>query len=203
MEQKIAKVISVVFHPLLIPSYAMLLIINISNNHMNVLSSQSRYIALSIVLLTSFVLPAMVILLLLKMGVVKSLQMENQHERVLPLFLTAIFFYGTYYLLKQQPYYALFNFFMLGATLLVIISLLINYLSKISIHMVAQGGLFGALAGYSLALNHDFFLILFIVAFSAGLTGFARLRLNAHSEAEVYSGFGLGVLVMLGLFLFI
>lgn len=203
MEGKIAKFISVIFHPLLIPSYAMLLLINTRSHYMLILTEQSRYIAFLIVVLTSFILPAILIFLLLKMGVIKSLQMKNRHERILPLFLTAIFFYGTYYLLKQQPYFALFNFFMLGATLLVIISLLINYLTKISIHMVAQGGLFGALAGYTFAFNQNYAWLLYLVTLIAGLTGFARLKLKAHSEAEVYTGFGLGVLVMLGLFLFV
>jgi len=203
MENKIAKFISVIFHPLLIPSYAMLLIINMKNHYMLVLTDESRYIALLIVVLTSFVLPAIFILILKKMGMIKSLQMENRQERVFPLFMTAIFFYGTYYLLKQEPHFALFNFFMLGATLLVIISLLVNYLVKISIHMVAQGGLFGALTGYSFTLNQDYKQLLCLLVLIAGVTGFARLKLKAHNEAEVYSGFGLGVLVMLGLFLFV
>jgi hypothetical protein len=203
MEEKIAKIISVIFHPLLIPSYAMLIMINAKNHYMLVLPIESRYIALLIVALSSFILPSIFIFILLKTGIIKSLQMENRHERVLPLFLAAIFFYGTYYLLKQEPHFALFNFFMLGATLLVIISLLINYLVKISIHMVAQGGLFGALTGYAITFGQNNMLLIFLIVFVAGIIGFARLKLNAHTEAEVYSGFGLGVLVMLGLFLFV
>jgi hypothetical protein len=35
----------------------------------------------------------------------------------------------------------------------------------------------------------------------AGLTGFARLKLNTHTETEVYSGFVLGFVVMAGVFL--
>lgn len=203
MEEKIAKLISVIFHPLLIPSYAMLLLINTKNHYMLVLPLQNRYLVLLSVVLTSFILPAVFILILKKMGLVKSLQMESRHERVLPLFLTAIFFYGTYYLLKQEPHFALFNFFMLGATLLVIISLLINYMAKISIHMVAQGGIFGALAGYSLIFHQNYNLLIYLFVMTAGLTGFARLKLKAHTQTEVYTGFGLGVLVMLGLFLFV
>ena len=142
-------------------------------------------------------------LILLKMGTIKSLQMETKQERVLPLFLTAAFFYGTYFLLKQGPHYALFNIFMLGATLLVIISLLVNYLTKISIHMVAQGGLIGAFIGFSISYNQNHILLICLIAIIAGLTGFARLKLKAHSETQIYSGFGLGVLVMLSLFLFV
>ena len=92
---------------------------------------------------------------------------------------------------------------MLGATVLVLISLLINYLTKISIHMLAMGGLFGTFAGLAIGFHYDLRLLLFLLALAAGLTGFARLKLKAHTEAQVYTGFGLGVLVLMGLFLFV
>lgn len=203
MEEKIAKIISVIFHPLLIPTYAMLILINTKNHFILVLPLENRYLALLIVFLTSFLLPALFMLILLKLGTIKSLQMETKQERVLPLFLTAAFFYGTYYLLKQGPHFALFNIFMLGATLIVIVSLLINYLSKISIHMVALGGLLGAFTGFAISYNQSYLLLICLIILVAGLTGFARLKLKAHSEAQLYSGFGLGVLVMLSLFLIV
>lgn len=203
MEEKLAKIISVLFHPLLIPTYAMLILINTKNHFALALPLQNRYIALAIVFLTSFVLPVLIMLILRKMGTVKSLQMESKHERVVPLFITSILFYGTYYLLKQGPHFALFNIFMLGATLLVIMSLFINYATKISIHMVAQGGMLGAFTGFAITFNQDYLLMIIVLIIMAGLTGFARLKLKAHSEAQVYSGFGMGIVVMMGLFLFI
>lgn len=203
MEEKLAKFISILFHPLLIPSYAMLILINSKNNYTLALPLENRYIAFAIVFLASFVLPALIMFILVKMGTIKSIQMENRHERVLPLFLTAIFFYSTYYLLKQGPHFALFNIFMLGATLLVIISLLINYMTKISIHMVAQGGILGAFTGFAITLNQNYSWLIMWLIIIAGLTGFARLKLKAHTEAQVYGGFGLGIGVMLGLFLII
>lgn len=203
MEEKLAKLISILFHPLFIPTYAMLFLINTKTHFVLVLPIENRYMAVGIVFLTSFVLPALFMLILLKVGTIKSLQMESRYERVLPLLLVAIFFYATYYLLKQGPHFALFNIFMLGATLLVIISLLINYLTKISIHMVAQGGLFGAFTGFAISFNQNYTLLICAIAFIAGLTAYARLELKAHTEAQVYSGFGLGVLVMMSLFLII
>lgn len=203
MEEKLAKLISIIFHPLLVPTYAMLILINSNNHFAFVLPVENRYMALLIVFLTSFVLPALFMLILLKIGTIKSLHMETRQERVLPLVLVSAFFYGTYYLLKQGPHFALFNIFMLGATLLVIISLLINYVTKISIHMVAQGGLFGAFTGFAIAFHQNYVLLICLIALAAGLTAFARLKLKAHNEAQVYGGFGLGVLVMMSLFLFI
>ena len=203
MEERIAKVISIIFHPLLIPTYALALLLNINTHFTLVLPENYRYLTILFVFLTSFAMPALIMLILLKIGTIKSLQMETRQERVIPLFVVAVFFYATYFLIKQGPYFAFYNIFLLGATLLVIISLFINYFTKISIHMVALGGLFGTFVGFALTVNQDLYYLLSLIILVAGVTGFARLKLNAHSPAQVYGGFILGVLVMLSLFHFV
>lgn len=203
MEKTIARIISVIFHPLLAPTYALLLLINLKTNMAFVLPVEHNYITVLLVFLISFVMPSIIIFILYRFGYVKSLQMESRRERVLPLFTVSFFFYGTYYLLKQEPFYALFNIFMLGATLLAILSIFVNYFTKISIHMVAQGGLFGILTGFAIAYNQDYMNLLYLLVFIAGLTGFARLKRNAHTPGQVYGGYVMGVVVMMGLFLLI
>jgi len=203
MERKAAKVISIIFHPLLIPTYAMLLLIN-TNTHLTlVIPEKLRYIAVSLVFLTSFVLPLLIIFILLKVGKIKSLEMETRQERILPLLIVSVFFYLTYHLLKQGPYFMLFNIFMLGATLLVIISLFVNYFYKISIHMLALGGMFGTFAGFSITFNLDLSFLLYLIVFVSGIVGFARLKLDAHVPSQVYTGFALGTVFMLAMFLLV
>jgi len=203
MEKTIARIISVVFHPLLVPTYALLLLLNLKTNMAFVLPASHSYMIVLLVFLTSFVAPSLIGFTLFRLGIIQSLQMETRKERILPLFTVAMFFYGTYYLLKQEPFYALFNLFMLGSTLLVIISIFVNYFTKISLHMMAQGGLTGAFTGFTITYDQHYFIWLYLMIFVAGLTGFSRLKLNAHTPRQVYSGFGLGVLVMLGLFLLV
>jgi len=203
MEKTVARIISVIFHPLLVPTYALLIMINLKSSLLFVMPLGHQYMTVLTVFLISFVMPSLIIFILYKFGFVKSLHMETRQERILPLFTVSIFFYATYYLLKQESYYALFNIFMLGATLLAILSVLINYFTKISIHMVAQGGLFGTLAGFSIAYNQQFTGLLYLLVFIAGLTGFARLKLNAHTPGQVYGGYLLGFGLMMGLFLMI
>ena len=203
MEEKAAKIISIIFHPLLIPTYALLLLINANTHFTLTLPADYRYIIVSFVFLSSFALPTLVMLILLKMGKINSLEMKSRHERTLPLFIVAGFFYGTYYLLNQGPHLVLFNIFMLGATLLVIMSLLINYFTKISIHMVALGGMFGTFAGFAIAFQVELTFILYAILLVAGITGFARLKLKAHTQTQVYTGFAMGAIFMLGLFLFL
>lgn len=203
MERKAARIISVLFHPLLMPTYAALLLFNIPSHFNLSLPESYFYLVPAFVFTITFVLAAILMLIYLKMGIVTSLEMSKRKERVLPLITMAGIYYLTYYLLKQGPIPTLFNFFMLGTTMLVLISLLLNYIGKISIHMVAMGGIFGAFAGLAITFHYDLWLILLSIIIAAGLTGFARLKLKAHTEIQVYTGFGLGVLVMLGLFLLV
>jgi len=203
MEKTIARIISVIFHPLLVPTYALLILINLKTSLIFVMPLEHRYLTLLMVFLISFVMPSLIIFILYKLGFIKSLQMKTRQERVLPLFTVSVFFYATYYLLKQESYYALFNIFMLGTTLLAILSVLINYFTKISLHMVAQGCLLGTLAGFALGYNQQFTELLYLLVIIAGFTGFARLKLGAHNPGQVYGGYLMGFVLMMGLFLMI
>lgn len=202
METKIAKAISVVFHPLLIPTYAILLLYSSNLYFVLILPEKYKYFLLGFVFTTTFLMPAIMMFLLLKAKMIKSLHMENRYERVLPLIIVAGFFFGTYYVLRTTPQIAIINFFILGSTALVILSLLINYITKISIHMTAHGGLLGAFLGLGIIMNQNLNLYIYLIILIGGITAFARLKLKAHTQFQVYLGYLTGLLFMLGLFLF-
>ena len=109
-------------------------------------------------------------------------------------------FYGTYYLLKQTSITGMMALFMVGATMLVLIALMINYITKISLHMTAWGGMFGTFLGMAISFHYNLTSLLYIIIFVIGIIGTARLRLNAHTPAQVYSGFLLGTGVMVLMF---
>lgn len=202
-EKKLAQFISVLFHPLLIPTYVLLLMVQLQLHFVMMLTTQYQVLLLAIVLLSTCILPALIMLILLKLNVIETLQMESRQERVAPLIIMAVFFYGTHYLLRQLSYNNIFNLFMLGATILVLVSLLINYMTKISIHMVAQGGLVGTFIGFALRYHYEMSAMLYLLILVAGITAYARLRLNAHTQTQVYGGFLLGSLSMLLLYAYI
>ena len=85
---------------------------------------------------------------------------------------------------------------MLGATLLSIMSLVVNFYRKISLHMIGIGGFTGLFLG--LALNFGINLTIEVTAaiMLAGVIGFARLKSDSHDPAEIYSGFIMGALTM-------
>ncbi len=203
MEKQFAKILSVLFHPLLIPTYALLLLFSTNYYFVMVLPLQYKYLVLSFVFITTFVLPSIMMFILLRAKMINSLQMENSKERTLPLFIVSGFFFATYYFLREAPQSSIFNLFMLGATILVLLSLLINYITKISVHMVGLGGLFGAFTGLALTFSQDINHLIYLIILTAGFTGFARLKLKSHLPSQIYLGFLLGSIFMLSMFLFI
>jgi len=67
--------------------------------------------------------------------------------------------------------------------------------------MIAWGGLSGALIGLAFLFHLQPFLWIMLVLLFSGVTGYARLRINAHGSREIYMGYILGFVVMFSLFL--
>ena len=203
MTTKFARIISTVFHPLLVPTYALLLLMNFQTHSILAIPYSYRYVIVAFVFLATFVLPSILVFLLLKAGKIKSLEMQTQRERVLPMLIIAMAFYGTYFLLKQTSISSLITFFMVGSTMLVLIALLINYILKISLHMIAWGGFFGLLLGFAINFHYNLIVELFIMIFLVGIIATARLKLNAHNPLQIYLGFLIGTIGMFFLFFLI
>lgn len=129
--------------------------------------------------------------------------MPERQERVMPLMMVAAFFYLTYYLLKQSDQNTIITLFMIGATMLVLLCLIINYFTKISIHATSWGGFLGALLGFSLRFQVDLVVWILIVLFVSGMVGTARLLLRVHTPGQVYNGFILGIVSQMLLFYFV
>lgn len=202
MGSKTARFISIVFHPLLMPTYAILMLFNINSHYLHVLPFNYKLILLGFVSLFTFILPAASIFFMVKLKLIESLEMHSSKERPIPLIIVALFFYATYHIFSELPVDTIFTLFILGATLLVLISLLINYFYKISLHMMALGGLLATLLGFSFLIHQDIRLYLFLIILISGLTGTARLKLEAHTPSQVYTGFLLGVVPVIGIIYF-
>ena len=104
-------------------------------------------------------------------------------------------------MLKQLHISDIYYLFLLGATFLIIIALLITFYWKISVHMIGIGGMLGALIGISFRINVDFVILIALTVLCSGIVGFARLKLNTHKPLQIYTGFLSGVIIMLLVFL--
>jgi hypothetical protein len=161
----------------------------------------TQLILLSITFLVTFILPLFTALFLLRTKQINSLEMQSKEERRIPYLTTAVFYFCESYFFMRIDIPALVQAFMLGATILVVSTLVINIFWKISAHMVGIGGICGMMIAISYRLQMDIHFTLITLFLIAGLAAFSRLRLTAHAPAQVYSGFLLGILVQLVLFL--
>jgi len=197
METKLAKLISYIFHPLLIPTYAFILLFNQKAYFAMIIPTAARWRLLLIVFIITFVLPLMLVLLLKSLNRIKSLQMFERKERNLPYIVTAWFSFILYLVLNNTQLSPIYKYFSLGATVLIIFAFLVNLKWKISIHMISIGGLTGMFLGLMMisAISNPMYLLSLILI--AGLVGFARLKLNAHTQAQVYAGLLSGISLMI------
>lgn len=195
------KIISYLFHPLLLPLFGLFIIFNIDELNLWIPSSEQKLFLYFLTLTATFLLPLINALLLLRLKLIASLEMKTRQERKIPYLVTAIFYFAESWFLMRTDVPVLIKALMFGATALVVSVLIINLFWKISAHMVGIGGLIGMIISISYRLQIDLNLILILLFFSAGLVGFSRLKLSAHNSAEVYAGFLLGATLQLILFL--
>ena len=193
MPAALARLLSYLLHPLLMPFYAALLVMNLNSYIAYSISPQVQRIIVSLVFITTCILPVLTALILLQKGMIRSLEMESLAERKIPFVTTAIFYCICFYLLNQLPVPRILSLMVLGATITIVIAWLFSFFWKISIHMIGIGGFAGILLGLSQVLNTGLSGILLLTIIVAGLLGTARISLGAHSPKQVYTGFLLGL----------
>lgn len=195
-----ANFTSYLLHPIWIPCIGTYFIAKIYEAQM----PESVFeLLFKITLLFSLILPLFSSILLKLTGVISSLKMPKASERRIPLFLSFTFFIIMAHLfnaIHMIPFdFALMAF---GGSLSIFVALFLLPVTKISIHTLSIGSLWGALFSISQNYQVDLFSPLILVSMLAGIIGTCRLILNAHSERQVYIGFMVGVLFQICSFLF-
>jgi len=189
-----AKIISILFHPAILPTIGLLIIFN-TNSYINyTIAPELKQALLLLVLMNTMIIPIFLSLVLILTKKIDNLEMETQKERYYPYIFTIIFYLFTLFRLYEEPISPIIFNFMIGATISVILAFIVNFKWKISAHMIGIGGLIGALISIALLLGVYIIPMLLASIFVAGLLGTSRLILKAHTPAQIYIGFILGVL---------
>lgn len=203
MENRFAKFISCIFHPVFMPVYGLLLLYNIKSYISFELILKARLLLLAFVFVTSVIFPLLIVALMKRQGFIESYQMKSREERRFPYLITAIFYFITYQMLRQMQFPEVYSFYFMGATFLLATVVVINIWWKISIHMVGLGGICGMLCGLAITLSLNMIFLISLLILVSGVVGYARLKLETHKSSEVYFGFLAGFCIMLGLYLLV
>jgi hypothetical protein len=192
MNYRTAKVISIILHPVLMPTYALLLIFRLSN-YLDYTTAPSVKVALFlIVIFNTLLMPVIISWLLLRKGLIKTFNMDQREERIVPFICNTILMMVAYYMISQISVPKIFSMLLLGAAASVVLAIIINLKWKVSIHMIGIGGIVGMFFGMSTFLLIDLRFPILISLLVAGLIGTARLSMSAHRPAQLYAGFFVG-----------
>lgn len=196
--KRLAQVLSIVFQPMFIPLYTMLLVFQADTFLTYAVPTELRQFIYGVVLINAVMLPTAVFLFLMRKGMIQSFHMHTSAERTVPFLTVIVFQLSTYFLFVRLPLPGLIPDLVLAGIVSVALALLINLRWKVSIHMLGMGGLVGTFIGLAFRYQVDALDLVGILVLLSGLVGYARLRLNAHTPAQVYVGFVLGMAVLTG-----
>ena len=192
MNYRVAKFISIVLHPVLMPTYALILVFQLSN-YLDYTTPPAAKVALfMIVIFNTLIMPVLISWLLIRKGFIKSFNMDKREERVVPFISNTVLMMIAYYMLNRLALPKIFTLLLLGAATSVVLAVIINLKWKVSIHMIGLGGITGMFFGMSTFLLIDLRIPILISVIVAGIAGTARLAMGAHRPSQLYTGFLIG-----------
>ncbi len=187
--------ISYIFHPILIPFYAIWFLVYVHPSYFSGFSAGHKAQVLFITLLNLVFFPVLSVILLKAVGFIESFFLRKQKDRIIPYMACGIFFFWAYTVFKQQDQYPpIISSFILGIFLASSGGLLANIYFKVSMHAIGMGGLCGL---FIIITGSNSMLMtwpLSIVLLLTGSVCTSRLLLSDHTQKEIYTGIFIGLL---------
>lgn len=197
MRERIAYIISLAFHPLLMPSYLFLFIILCVSSSMQPLRKEALFQVLLIIFIVTFIIPAVSIGTLRLSNFITDLNLVDKKQRFTPFLFVTCFYGITAYMfyVKLNINNFIFLVFITNAILLFVLTV-VTLFWKISAHGAGIGGAIGFILAISMAYPIPQFAAIMATLFVVtGLIVAARLRLNAHTPLQMYVGVLLGAIL--------
>jgi len=197
----LAHFISVVLHPLLLPTYIIILLGYFSPLSISPLNTlEGRSFLIGLIFLSSFFLPFLLIVLYFmireKQWSLNTFLMHEPKSRVFPFLIVSVFYTVLIYFIKLSPQINnLIAIIMSCVTLSILLLTLITNFYKISAHTTGISGMIGLLAVINnKAPDSTLFYPIIVLIFLAGCLFSARLFINAHTPTQTLTGGIVGLL---------
>jgi hypothetical protein len=202
--QYIAHLFSYVFHPLFIPTYFFLYLMQVLPfEFVGITDWQLKMRLFSVAWLTAF-FPAFAVFLLWRLKLSDSIFLRTQKERIIPYVITMFFYWWMYYLSRNftdQP--VALKFFYLGIFVASAIGMTVNNFMKVSLHAMGIAGLTTAVILVSVfyPVNNAIWVLLAVVLVALVIS--ARLVVSDHSKKELLVGLFIGVFTQVAAYLWV
>lgn len=195
---KVASIISAIFHPLAIPTYTAMAVLLGGNTVWSMfLPTGSILIIVLYVFLFTALLPFLAMPLFKALKLIDDYTLGKTKDRIIPMLFVAICYMSAMFVFSDIIGALLSRLFFLGPSIAVILLTIISYRWKISTHTAALGtsaALFTVISGSGYGEMTGW---VFAAVIAAGISGSARIRLGQHDIAQVSCGFLIGFAVMM------
>ena len=188
MEKSLAKIFSVLFHPLIMTTLGLFILFN-SGTSLAVVQPEVKRISLIVVFLFTCVFPLGMIVMLYLSKMIKDFELSTRQERALPISLTIILLLFTFFVMRGIPQLERgHTAFLLSPAVGMLLILIVNYYMKPSVHMLGLGGVLGMMLIIMVFYRAQIQLLFVLTILATGITGTARLILKLHSPKELLIG---------------
>lgn len=195
---KVAKIISAIFNPFVVPFLAFLVLFFCS--YLSMLPLTYRLIVLGIVYAFTILLPMIAIFFFRKINGWGFGAFRDRKKRFVPYLLTIICYVSCLVMMVRIGLPRYMTGIILATLIAMVICIVVNIKWKISEHMTAIGGVIGGLIAFSFLFNYNPTVWLSLFILLAGVLGSARIILRHHTLPEVLTGFAVGaVCAILGI----
>jgi hypothetical protein len=190
---KLARTISIIFHPYLIPVFG-LLIIFMAPTLYNYLPSTVKNLIILIVLINNVLLPLSLMPFFIHNNLIRSWFLSERSDRIIPLTISTILYFITTYIIFRFQVPNFLKLFFLATSFLSLIATLINFWWKISLYSIGAGAILALVLVLSFKMYTPLLWYLIPSILAGGLILSARLQLDHHNPGQVWTGFLTGFL---------
>jgi len=194
--KKIGQVVSFVFHPLLMPTLGLLLLLN-SGTYISLLDPAAKKALMFVMALGTLLFPLMMIPILYYRKLLTSFQQSTREERLIPQLIILILYIITFVYFARLPLSRVIHGYVLATALTLAAVLVLSIRVKICLHSAALGGMAGLIVALIFLYETPLQGVLMIVLLAGGLTASSRLAMGVQRPVEVYGGYLLGFTVLL------
>jgi hypothetical protein len=192
----VTRVISYAFHPLLMPSLGLLLILN-SGTYLSLLDPAAKRAILFVMALGTLFFPLMMLPILYYRNLVTSFQDATRESKMIPHLIILVLYIITFVYFVRLPLSKVIHSYMLSGSIILFVIVVISFWYSISSHMAALGGITGLIVTLILLYETPLQGFLICTLIATGITGSARLAGGFERPVEVYSGFLVGFVVVI------
>lgn len=140
-------------------------------------------------------LPLSIVLIMIRRGNIPDIYIRDPKQRTMPyVYSTVCYGFWAYFCSEVLHLPSFITLTAVGSAVVLLLVLLINYRWKISAHLTALGGLFGAMMSFSLATGISATRSLIGCSIAALLLMFARVYDESHTPLQVVCGYLLGTM---------